>query len=144
MNINNYNFIYFNDLRQLKHDYTLLKYLFAMTEESINIEEILKTSNIENVYNLFDKVFISNNYRPQTKNEQTEENTKKEEKKGFSFLGMFNGIKNMFKINSFFSKGLTKDEEENKHVMQWKRILEVIITIMKNDTTALWDILVYL
>ena len=141
--LNNYNFIYFNDLRQLKHDYTLLKYLFAMTEESINIEEILKTSNIENVYNLFDKVFISNNYRPQTKNEQTEENTKKEEKKGFSFFGILNGIKNMFDVKSYFSKGLTKDEEENKHVMQWKRILEVIITIMKNDTTALWDILVY-
>ena len=139
--LNNYNFIYFNDLRELKHDYTLLKYLYAMTEEPVNIDYILKTSNIENVYSLFDKVFISNNYISLSKKEQISDKT--QEKKSFSFSGMFNTVKNFFNIKSYFEKGLTKDEEENKHVMQWKRLLEIFICIMKNDTTPLWDILTY-
>ena len=146
--LGNYNFIYFNDKRELKQDYNLIKYLFAMTEKKINLEYILKTSNIEYVYSLFNNVFILNNNNNEEKNQ---ENHEKIENKGISsyFKSIFKNIQDLktkvFNLASYFKKGIKdgKDEEENKHVMQWKRILEVIISIMKNDTIHYWDILNY-
>ena len=38
-------------------DFTLLKYLFAMTEKTFDIDGYLKLSNIENVYSLFNQFF---------------------------------------------------------------------------------------
>ena len=55
--ISNYNYIYFNDLKELKKDFTLLKYILALSEEKINIEDILKLSNIEEVYIFFNNIF---------------------------------------------------------------------------------------
>ena len=95
--IGNYNYIYFNDLKELLKDFTLIKYLIVMSEEKINLEDILRISNIENVYSFFSNVFNLNN--------ETERSI------------------------------ITKDEDENKHVMQWKRILEMIISIIKNDSS---------
>ena len=98
-----YNYIYFTDLKELKLDYTLLKYLLAMTEEKINIEDIFKISNIENVFLFFNKIFNTDNQK------QNKENL--------------------------------RDEDENKHVMQWRLILELIISIIKNDSTPLLGLL---
>ena len=38
---------------------------------------------------------------------------------------------------------IKKDEDENKHIMQWRRILETIISIIKNDYTPLWSLLYF-
>jgi len=146
--ITNYNYIYFNDLRELKKDYTLLKYLFAMTEKKIDLDYILKMSNIEYVYSLFNKVFISDD-KNNTSELDNQDIIKKEEKKGFmsvfsNFLNSsINTIKSLFDFSAYFKKGKKDNEDENKHVMQWKRVLEIIISIMKNDTTPLWEILTY-
>jgi hypothetical protein len=99
--LHGYNIIYFSDLKELKIDYTLLKYLISMSEKKIDLETILKYSNLENVFDFFNKVF----------------NLKKETEK------------------------IKKDEDENKHIMQWRRILETIISIVKNDSTPLWSLL---
>ena len=131
----NYNFIYFNDLRMLKQDLNLLKYLFAMTEESINIKNILEISNIENVYDIFNKTFILNN----NKEENTDKIEGNKQSKISYFSKIFNTIKSYFSFN--VSKG--DKENENKIVMQWSRILELLILIMKNDTTPLSTILTY-
>ena len=141
--VSNYNFIYFNDLRQLKTDFTLLKYLIALNTERINLEDILKISNIENVYTLF-----NNTFKPiEEINGETnkKENEQKEEKKGFSLFRM---IKNLFNYGSSSDNQENEKlkkifEEENKHVMQWRRILEIVISLLKNDTTPLTDILKY-
>ena len=146
--LTNYNFIYFNDLRELKKDYTLLKYLIAMTEQKINLEYILEMSNIEYVYTLFNKVFISDNKDNPLETDKQE--TKEEKKNGFmsffssGFSYVFKTVTSYFDLFSYFKKGNKDDkEDENKHVMQWKRILEIIISIIKNDTTPLWEILTY-
>ena len=55
--LNNYPFIYFGDKRFLKMDFTLLKYLFAMTEKTFDINSYLKLSNIENIYSIFNQFF---------------------------------------------------------------------------------------
>ena len=138
--LENYNFIYFNDLRELKQDYTLLKYLFAMSEQKINLQEILEISNIENSYSFFKRVFDNNQI-----NEK--ESKKNEENKGFSLFGMLKfGMGNPLNpIKRLFGYGEKdkKDEDENKHIMQWKRVLEIVISIIKNDTTPLFNILTY-
>ena len=119
----------------LKQDLNLLKYLFAMTEESINIKNILEISNIENVYDIFNKTFILNN----NKEENTDKIEGNKQSKISYFSKIFNTIKSYFSFN--VSKG--DKENENKIVMQWSRILELIILIMKNDTTPLSTILTY-
>ena len=101
--IMNYNYIYFSDSKELKYDFTLLKYLLAMSEEVINIEDILKISNLENVYSFFKNIFNSEN-----------KNNKKEN---------------------------VRDEDGDKHVMQWRLIFEIIISIIKNDTTPIWGLI---
>ena len=133
----NYNFIYFNDLRQLKEDLTLLKYLFSMTEESISIRNILEISNIENTYDLFSKIFLLNNNKEEIDSKKVENNKTK-----FPYFSdIFNKIKNYFHIKKSSQEDMK--ENENKTVMQWRRILEIIISILKNDTTPLVNILTY-
>jgi hypothetical protein len=101
--LHEYNNIYFSYLKELKKDYTLLKYLISMSEKKIDLEDILKHSNLENVYDFFSKVF-----NPKYKTEK-----------------------------------IKKDEDENKHIMQWRRILETIILIIKNDSTPVWSLLYF-
>ena len=99
--LESYNELYFNELYFIKTDLTLLKYLIAMSEKKISLENMLKSSNIENVYSFFKKVFIEKN---------PEENNKIE-------------------------------EEEKNHILQWERFFQIIILIMKNDSTHFWTIL---
>ena len=98
-----YNEIYFNNLYFLKTDFTLLKFLLAMSEKKLNIDEILKVSNIENMYIIFNNVFKEKN------------------------------LNNKDKIN----------EDEKKHIKQWIRLFEIIINIMKNDSTYFCNILTF-
>ena len=93
--LENYNEIYFNELQFIKYDFTLLKYLLAMSDKKINIDNILKVSNIENIYSFFNRIFKEDN----SNNDKS------------------------------------KNEDEKKHIIQWIRLLEIIITIMKNDST---------
>ena len=131
--IQNYNFIHFNDLRYLTKDFILLKYLFAMSEEPMNISYILEKTNIENTFSIFKSIFGS------ISNSQSAKNGNKTEKKS---SGFFNFIKSPFASikNYFFGK---KEEllEENNFTMQWRRIIEIIISMLKNDSIILTDIL---
>ena len=103
--LRNYNSIYFKDSRLLLFDFILLKYLLVFSNKKLNIEYILKTTNLENSYSLFNNFFkIDNN----DKNEIIEVN-----------------------------------EDENKTVFYWSYILELIIIIMKNDSSNFYMILYF-
>ena len=99
--LESYNELYFNELYFIKTDFTLLKYLIAMSEKKICLEKIIKSSNIENVYSFFKNIFIEKN---------TDQNIKFE-------------------------------EDQKSHILQWIRFFEIIILIMKNDSTHFWTIL---
>ena len=101
--LDNYNDIYFNELQIIKYDLTLLKYLLAMSEKKINIDNILKVSNIENIYSFFNRIFKENNLNNDKKN----------------------------------------NEDEKNHIIQWIRLLEIIIYIMKNDSTHFSNLLTF-
>ena len=101
--LDNYNEIYFNDLQIIKYDFTLLKYLLAMSEKKINIDNILKVSNIENIYSFFNKIFKEKNLNNDKEN----------------------------------------NEDEKQYIIQWIRLLEIIIYIMKNDSTHFSNLLTF-
>ena len=126
--VSNYAFIYYNDQRQLKYDLILLKYLLAITEQKINLENILQLSQIENSHSFFYELLKS-----KTDNSPTE----KPVNTSFSFLGILKNIYNKI------TKKSDNEMDKDKSTLQWKRVLESIISLIKDDTCLLWDILNY-
>ena len=99
--LDSYNELYFNELIFIKTDLTLLKYLIAISEKKFSLDKMLKSSNIENIYSFFNKIFIE---------KCADKNTKIE-------------------------------EDEKKHILQWVRFFQIVICIMKNDSTHFCTIL---
>ena len=99
--LDSYNELYFNELIFIKTDFTLLKYLISISEKKFSLEEMLKSSNIENIYSFFTKIFIE---------KSTDKNT-------------------------------LIEEDEKKHILQWVRFFQIVICIMKNDSTHFSTIL---
>ena len=99
--LESYNEIYFNELHFIKIDFTLLKYLIAMSDKKLSLDKMLKSSNIENTYSFFNKIFKEKNFDEKSKIE----------------------------------------EDDKNDVLQWVRFFEIIICIMKNDSTHFWTIL---
>jgi hypothetical protein len=137
--IHNYNFVYFNDMRYLTKDYILLKYLIAMLEEPLNINYIIEKTNVENTYSIFKSIF------GQVPNAQSKNNSNESEQNVSGFFGFLRhpiiSITNYFSKKNPFKKK-TDETEENNFTMHWRRILEMIITILKNDSTILIDTLI--
>ena len=69
--------VYFIELKFLKIDVTLLKYLMVISPKNINFEDFIKKSNIEDTYLYFNKEFILN-YN--SKNRRKEKNKKNNSK----------------------------------------------------------------
>ena len=116
--LNNYPYLYFNDKRFLKMDFTLLKYLLAMTNKHFDIKDYLKFSNIENVYSLFDKIFFSN----------ITSNIKEEKADNDKMIIEDN-------------KNSIDKNEENNCVIQLRFLLELIIIFMKDDSSLYWALM---
>jgi len=129
--VSNYPFIYYNDQRQLKYDFILLKYLLSMTEQKINLEDILQMSQIENSHSFFFELI-------QSKTDIAP--TEKPVNTSFSFLGIFKNIYNMY---NKITKKADDEMDKDTSTLQWKRVLVSIISLIKDDSSLLWDILNY-
>ena len=108
--LSNYNEEYFNDLKLLKADFTLLKYILSLSEKKINLDYIIEKSNIEYTYSFFNRIF-------------------KEDSKDI----------NKNKENEVKEKEINEDYQ--KFVIQWVRLIEIVIYLMKNDSTYFWCLL---
>ena len=131
--VESYYFIYFNDLRYLLKDIYLLKYLFAMIEEPIKLINILEKSDLENIFYIFKSIFIPETMTTSQKKESSNQN---------SYLSsVFNFLRHpIITITNYYYNRGKIDENEYKFAFQWKRLLEMIIIILKNDTTPLSQI----
>ena len=97
-------------------DFSILKYLFVMSEKPVNISFFLKLSNIENVYSLFENVFLDGN-----KNKKIQDNP------------------NIIKINN--KPDEDKSGEEYNSIMQWRLLLDILIDFMKDDSCIYWTLM---
>ena len=147
-NLSNYNEDYFNDLKILKADFTLLKYLLSLSEKKINLDYILEKSNIEYTYSFFKRIFKENNKDFQSGDKKQNNNDTGVKK---SYLNNSNDKPNNYYLNNI---ELYKDimimnkedeakekeiyEDYKKFVIQWVRIIEIVIYLMKNDSTYFW------
>ena len=107
--LDNYYELYFNKLKFIKIDFTIIKFLLVMSEKKINLERMLMISNIENINTFFNRIFKDIN------------------------LDNINNKENKDKI----------DEDEKKHIFQWVRLFQIIISIMKNNSTFFDNILIF-
>jgi hypothetical protein len=145
--LSNYNEDYFNDLKLLKADFTLLKYLLSLSEKKINLDYILEKSNIEYTYLFFKRIFKEDKKDFQL-GDKNESNNDIEAKKNYlnnstekpnSNLNSIELNKELI-INNKENEAREKeiDEDYKKFVIQWVRIIEIVIYLMKNDSTYFW------
>ena len=136
------NFLIYTDFTFYKNDVTLLKYIFVLTERSIDINSFFKLSNIENVYTKFNKIFnlgIIEEEKPIS--EKIKE--KKEEINNMNIESMSEEDRRQMILNMILNRNLdlkkTESQDEFYIIMQWKMLLEILIFIMKDDYCCYWS-----
>ena len=134
-----YSNVFFLDQRPLKMDFTLLKYLFILSEKSINIDTYLKISNLENVYSSFEKIFLLNDNN--NKNIKNNINNNK----NISFETPINNFDIIFNNLNIQENTNQVNEIDNddiyKNIMQCKLLLEILIILMKDDSSIYWSLI---
>ena len=144
-------------------DCSLLKYIFIMSEK-IDIFSFLKRSNIENIFNSFEKAFILQNSDKKEDIKETKE-TKEEPNKDNNIsnennaqpiemnLQLLQLLRNQNQrqiaqraleqliYNSNYNKNKDKSEDENNCIMQWVFLLDMLIIIMKDDSSPFWSLM---
>ena len=109
-----------------QNDFTLLKYLFILTEKKIDINSYLELSSIEDVYSHFDNIFS-------IKFNQNNIDNNKEIKNDNSLNIRINLDENL--------KSEDKKSNEFNIIMQWKMLFEIFIYLLKDDSCAYWNLI---
>ena len=150
-------------------DFSLIKYLFAMTDKNIDIISYLKISNVENVFSSFENIFIlkKNKIIKNNDNNQKEKKVNNEDKNqniNNNNDNMQNNINNnnemmqvistllnrqvnptiirqfMDNYNISYDKNDKKADEYNI-IMQWRLLFEMLIVFMKDDSCPYWNLM---
>ena len=117
-NVSYYYYLYFNTPKIYSKDYLLIKFLFVLSERKINLEKILRTENFENSYTFFNKIF--------------------------EFDEGINHSESFIKQNSINYTDFTLvkfNNDEISHSIYWFRFIQIIISIIKNDSIPFLEIL---
>ena len=160
-----YSKVYFNIKESYSMDFSLLKYLFAMTDKKVDIISLLKISNLEKVYSSFEKAFILKN------NEKNEKIEREEKKKDINKnINIHNNINNNIENNNAIGPQLNldlrnqnqrlinpltfqqiiinnlyrnadKNRDEYYCIIQWAMLLDLLIIFMKDDSSPYWNLM---
>ena len=126
--IEDYSRLYFLIKSPYLMDFSLLKYLFVMSNNRVDISLFFKLSNIENTYSKFEKSFdikqkqIKNNSKNFKVSKDKDDNSN-------SSLKMKNEFENY------------KGQDEYNCIMQWRLLLEILIVFMKDDSCPYWNLM---
>ena len=143
------NFPIYTGFNFYKNDFTLLKYLFVLSEKERDINSYIRLSNIENVYSTFDNIFnlgkiIEKDLNNESIQEEPQENNNFE---GFNFQNIENTQDPerslhflRLILNDRFKKN-DKSQDEFNIIMQWEILLEFIIFILKDDSSCYWSLI---
>ena len=128
-------------------DFSLLKYLFVMSNNTFDIILFFKLSNIENTYSNLEKSFDIK--KIQNKNiseeelannsmiEQSFEIKQKQNKNDSNKINGSNDNKKVIKFELVDYKG----QDEYNCIMQWSLLLEILIGFMKDDSCIYWNLM---
>ena len=143
--------IYSSELSLYQSDATLFKYLFALSEKKLDIISYLKQSNIENVSDLFNKVFnlVLNEDKNIIKNdiELAPENADKNKELKFTdILNMKASEEQKRRILSRFllsyrNVNQDKSKDDLNIIMQWKLLFEFLLFFLKNDSSCYFNLI---
>ena len=148
-------------------DFSLLKYLFVMSEKKIDIISYFKMSNIENVYSSFKKSIeskIENNdkkiaieeepKKAENTNNNEEQNTNNNEEQNTNAeipIELLELLRNQNQrernqlIQQFIYNRNYKNEDKSRDeyycIMQWEFLLEILICFMKDDSCPFWGLM---
>ena len=128
-------------------DFTLIKYLLALTEKKIDINSFLKFSNIENTYEKFDNIFnlgifaqnitdSEKNNRNQEENDNRDVNDLPVGGDQFDFLSRF--------LNQHYNLNLnrnTKSQEESNIIMQWELLFQLLIFLLRENSCCYYSLI---
>ena len=168
--ISSYSNVYFLLKEAYLRDFVLLKYIFIMTKKNIDLIDYFKFSKLENVFSLFEKAFLLTNDKQKEKNESEEEKEKeKENEKEIKDNNSNNSqpsnqdlnnqriiellrsteqtqitpqLLNQFIYNmNIQSLGNEKSRDEYNIIMQWRLLLDMLISWMKDDSCPFWGVI---
>ena len=132
-----------------KNDFTLMKYLFILTEKEIDINSYLKLSNIEDVYETFDNIFnlgkiIDDNVEIESIKEEPKNDPIKEGLPSSSLNNLSRGERVEFFLRTLFNRDFNaggESQDEVNIIMQWELLLEFLILIIKDDSCPYWNLI---
>ena len=162
-----YPIIYLQDQRVLNMDFTLLKYLFIMSNNNINLNSFLKISNIENTYSSFEKIFLLDNIMNQNEFKGKKQNNNISSDALLEILNnaydifppsidygnnlqvisslhsQFNTIVNPAIIQEYINSGNGNNIVHNEEILesdfiQIEFLLELLLTLIKDDSSPYW------
>ena len=162
---------YFSENKLLKIDITLLKYLLVLCEKNINLDYYLKISNIENAFSFFEKNFLLNNVKKKNnKKDKYKNNISSNELidllneshdifpsainygNNLEFIrelhDQHNGPINPYVIQQFINDNNNPIEDEvnmdeYNYIMHCRFLLELLVTIMKDDSSPYYSLMNY-
>ena len=155
----NYSKLYFLIPEAYLRDFSLIKYLFIMTENNIDIISFLKESNIENVFDSFEKAFIlkteiireniENPKENKTKCNNIDNNEEQPTELNLNLLEMIRnqnqGNLNSRAIQQFIYNNIERNKEKKSDeyncLMQWILLLDIIISFIKDDSCLFWNLM---
>ena len=164
LNKDAYNVIYYIT------DFSLLKFIFIMSQKKIDIISYFKKSNIENVYSLFINSFNITNEKEiendtKNKKETPLEETKKEDNNSednnttntendiiapntnLPSIEMLRNPNNKQSFRQFMTILKHNNDKNDKSldeyncIMQWKFLLDILISFMKDDSSPYYNLL---
>ena len=140
---------YFYKQKLLKIDITLLKYLLILSGKNINLDYYLKISNIENTFSFFEKNFLINNGKEKKNNNNLSFHDlidlPNESQDNFpATINYDNNLESIGELHDqdngpkFNSNNPRKNEVnmgEYNNIMHCRFLLELLITVMKDDSS---------
>ena len=117
----------------IKIDFCALKYLFALSEKKLDINQYLKISNIENNFHIFSNLFLEEKDNKDINNDLLgDQNLILNPIKGENEDNLF-GLKN--------KKILTYDSDKTNYTMQLIFLLDIIIKFMRDDSCHYYSLM---
>ena len=122
-------------------DFNTLKYLFALTEKEIDINSYLKISNIENVYQKFDKIFNLGKIEEEEPVPETPDTKPENANENLENLSDQDPNRLIMRILYNQNQKPDKSRDETNIFRQWETLLEMLILVMRNDYCCYWNLI---